>query len=748
MIRLLLRFAKHVAAVMWLVFAFATVAIADDEFVRAGEALASGDATSALAGFDRVARAGGELAEAAHFEQVRLMADQGGAQTVEEAREFLGRYPDSVYADTVRGFLADALIASNRGADAFAVIDTRLAAKAEESPDIWTLRRARALAAAGRPSEALADAYLVTYEGFKNAVVKDARELADELRAKGASARTPTVSRMTELFDRYFDDGWFQTAGWIADRVQAMAPGSDAAQILQMRAVGCVMYRGRWKQATSALTAAKKSQPTSEVARALATIYDTRVGSAAKDDFDMRRALLLGAARVAPGTHVEAEALWASGNMALNEDRFRIAAEDFERAHQVAKTGWIARESLWFGGFAAHLGGDDKNARRLLESLYRFEPDHADADRALYWWGRSAEGAKMPDEAERVYQDLADRYPRTYYGLAAEARLEAMGHGDFRARRWLDNLFLAEAWGSWLGLPTLPENEEQSGGGGDAADAGALAALGGASRTASKPTRGAFAAMRAFAEADQRESLKRHADLVKPLAEKDGSLPYPLSVAYAICGEQLDSIRMADLAARHVRAGALVDPHELVARRQFPMLHSDVIERNAREKNLDPFLMLALVKQESAFQTHAQSWAAARGLMQVIPSTGRYIAKQRGIKGAVDLYDIETNVDFGTWYFARAYHGTGGDVPRTLAGYNAGPGRATRWWGENTGRRYDEVIERIPFDETRHYVKVILRNWEMYQRLYQDRDLQVARDHVFEILARPVAGTDIAFRDD
>ncbi|MCL4235097.1 MAG: lytic transglycosylase domain-containing protein [Deltaproteobacteria bacterium] len=723
-------------------------AFADDEFVRAGEALAAGDTTSALAGFDRVARAGGELAEAAHFEQVRLMADQGGAQTVEEAREFLGRYPDSVYTDTVRGFLADALIAANRGADAFAVIDTRLTDRPEDSPDIWTLRRARALASAGRIHEALADAYLVTHEGFKSPVVADARKLADELRAKGASARTPTPGEMAALFDRYFNDGWFQTAGWIADRVQAMAPGSDTAQILQMRAVGCVMYRGRWKQATSALASAKKSNPTSEIARALATIYDTRVGAAAKDDFDMRRALLLGAARTAPGTYVEAEALWASGNIALNEDRFRIAAQDFERAYQVAKSGWIARESLWFGGFAAHLSGDDKNARRLLETLYRFDPDHADADRALYWWGRSAEGAKMPDEAERVYLDLADGYPRTYYGLAAEARLEAMGHGDFRARRWLDNRFLAEAWGSWLGLPTLPENEEQSGGGGDAADAGALAALAGASRTASKSTRGAFAAMRAFAEADLRDSLKRHADLVRPLSEKDASLPYPLSIAYSLCAEQLDSIRMADLAARHIRAGALVDPHELVARRQFPMLHSDVIERNAREKNLDPFLMLALVKQESAFQTHAQSWAAARGLMQVIPSTGRYIAKQRGIKGSVDLYDIETNVDFGTWYFARAYHGTGGDVPRTLAGYNAGPGRATRWWGENAGRRYDEVIERIPFDETRHYVKVILRNWEMYQRLYQDRDALVARDHVFEILARPVSGTDIAFRDD
>ncbi|MCZ7583316.1 MAG: lytic transglycosylase domain-containing protein [Deltaproteobacteria bacterium] len=215
---------------------------------------------------------------------------------------------------------------------------------------------------------------------------------------------------------------------------------------------------------------------------------------------------------------------------------------------------------------------------------------------------------------------------------------------------------------------------------------------------------------------------------------------------FSLAGDQLESIKLADQAARERRTRKLWDPNDLIARRQFPMLHFDLIEKNAKDKNLDPYLVIALIKQESAFQTEAHSWAGARGLMQVIPPTGRYIARKRGIKN-YNLFEPETSVDFGTWYFARAYHGTGGDAPRTLAGYNAGPGRATRWWGQAVGRTYDETIERIPFDETRYYVKIILRNWEMYQRLYRDQNYPLQRDHVFTVLPRSI-GTEPAYDDN
>ena len=173
----------------------------------------------------------------------------------------------------------------------------------------------------------------------------------------------------------------------------------------------------------------------------------------------------------------------------------------------------------------------------------------------------------------------------------------------------------------------------------------------------------------------------------------------------------------------------------------------DEIRRQAEAAGLDWRLVAALIYQESRFYPNALSKADARGLMQVIPSTGRYIARKRGIKKKYNLFDTETSVDFGTWYFARAFHGTAGDVPRSLAGYNAGPGRATKWWAANVGRTYDEVIERIPFDETRYYVKIILRNWEMYQRLYADREIPPGRENVFALLPRTVE-QEPEYRDD
>lgn len=738
-----------VAAVWPASFALAAdpSATVEQRFMEAHDRLTDEDPVGALVLFTEVAAAGGPLAQAAAFEQIVLMSEQGGSETVRAARAFLTLYPESLFRRRVEASLADALISDGRAADALVVADRVLSESPEDPPDAWSLRRAQALAAVGRADEASALAAMIQWENFKPSVRDPAADLAASLRAAGASAPFPTARDMEAQFDRYYDMEWFITAGWIADRLSQMTPDSEPAKQLKAREVGCLIYRNRWKTAAAALRSVKKLDPQSNIAKAYLLIYDTRVGDLSDQDGDARRTALKAAAALAPGTRAEAEAWWTAGKFALEAGRYKQAASDYTRVFSLLGTGWMAREALWFAGFAHHLGGDDEAAAVAWKRLYEFDPKHADADRALYWWGRAAQGSGDAKTARRLFFDLVEGYPRTYYGLAAEVRLEAMGSPDFRLRWWLDDHVLRAIGGQWLGLPILDAAFEQTGGGGMDFDAGARRALDFAAVRGPVSTRGAFAAIEVLLAGGRFDAARRLCDIAKERAELEPDLPYFLSVAYALTGEQLESIRMADIAAKSVREGRVIDPNRLVARRQWPMLYFDVIERNAREESVDPYLMLALAKQESAFQTHARSWAAAQGLMQVIPSTGRYIAGKRGIKGRYNLFDLETNVDFGTWYFARAYHATGGDAPRSLAGYNAGPGRATRWWGDNPGRSVDEVIELIAFNETRHYVKTILRNWEMYQRLYRDRGWPPDRDHVFAQLLDTV-GSASAVLDD
>ncbi len=131
--------------------------------------------------------------------------------------------------------------------------------------------------------------------------------------------------------------------------------------------------------------------------------------------------------------------------------------------------------------------------------------------------------------------------------------------------------------------------------------------------------------------------------------------------------------------------------------------------------------MAGLIRQESAFWVEARSRADARGLMQVLPATGRELARASGPEGFQPdshLYEAEINIHLGVAFFADMRRRFGEDLPIILSAYNAGPTRAPRW------REFPEVgdmtrfVERIPFAETRGYVKNVLLNREIYSWLY------------------------------
>ena len=151
----------------------------------------------------------------------------------------------------------------------------------------------------------------------------------------------------------------------------------------------------------------------------------------------------------------------------------------------------------------------------------------------------------------------------------------------------------------------------------------------------------------------------------------------------------------------------------------FPLDYWQLITKYAAQHKLDPYLMAALMAQESTFTPEIRSSANAYGLMQVIPATGRTVARQLGIKNFRQsmLTQPETNVRLGMKYFKDMVEQFGGEF-YALAGYNAGPHRVKRWLSENPGLSQDEFIDNIPYPETQTYVKRILGTAEDYRRLY------------------------------
>lgn len=150
----------------------------------------------------------------------------------------------------------------------------------------------------------------------------------------------------------------------------------------------------------------------------------------------------------------------------------------------------------------------------------------------------------------------------------------------------------------------------------------------------------------------------------------------------------------------------------------FPVRHWEIISRQTAGTNLDPTLILGVIRQESAFDQEACSRANARGLMQILPSTGRRLAKQARIVhySVKELYKPETNIVIGTRYLASFLQKYGRTEP-ALAAYNAGGTRADRWLKEFGNADMAEFVERIPFSETRNYVKQVLSNKAHYDLL-------------------------------
>jgi peptidoglycan lytic transglycosylase len=163
------------------------------------------------------------------------------------------------------------------------------------------------------------------------------------------------------------------------------------------------------------------------------------------------------------------------------------------------------------------------------------------------------------------------------------------------------------------------------------------------------------------------------------------------------------------------RGTRTADAYRLV----YPVLYRDLLAAEARRNRLDPALVAALIRQESSFTPRAVSRAGARGLMQVMPDVGRSIARSRGypLWDPALLFDPAANLELGTSHLAAALRQYP-DLTRALAAYNAGDSRVTRW-NRKAGVADPEVFaERIPFEETRDYVRIVQRNVEMYRVLY------------------------------
>ena len=190
--------------------------------------------------------------------------------------------------------------------------------------------------------------------------------------------------------------------------------------------------------------------------------------------------------------------------------------------------------------------------------------------------------------------------------------------------------------------------------------------------------------------------------------------------------EQKRSIALIIILVILILATCLIDScRDDIARIKYPKQYSTYVEHYAKAYDLPPHLVYAVVRTESNFDSNAQSAAGAIGLMQLMPSTFRWITddvlRERLDDGMI--YDPETNVRYGCLYLRRLYDRYG-EWSAALAAYNAGPGRVDAWLDDpamlDEAGRLDPTA--IPTEETRRYVPAVLEAMRQYDQLYAQQN--------------------------
>ncbi|HEY6342219.1 MAG TPA: transglycosylase SLT domain-containing protein [Bryobacteraceae bacterium] len=364
------------------------------------------------------------------------------------------------------------------------------------------------------------------------------------------------------------------------------------------------------------------------------------------------------------------------------EPLYRACYETFSKSPEAADCHW---KVTW-----EHYLRRQPDAGDLLREQLRLFPASNDSDAALYFLGRLAEAAHDSSSAFAYYAEVAREYPNTYFATQARDRLRQLGAGASSpaATQFLNSI----AFPRRMRVETF----EPSGSAALRIERAKLLKSEGLDTWA-------------------REELRFGADTQDQ--------PHLMAMELA----SLDSASRPDQAVRyilHYVNGYLSLPIESAPVQfwtlAFPLPFRADMEHFSKQNGLDLFLVAALVRQESLFDPKIVSYADARGLTQIMPATGRELSRRLklGAYTTAKLFQPSYNLQLGTYYLQSLTEQTGGRVEAALAAYNAGLSRARTWLGWADFQEPAEFIETVPFEQTRTYIQTVLRNADVYRRVY------------------------------
>jgi soluble lytic murein transglycosylase len=587
---------------------------------------------------------------------------------------FAAKYPESIFVNRLPVMIANLSLSQNDPTTALRVLHEHDTGAIASHAD-FQFALARANQMTGKVDEA-ARLYRHIFLSFP--LSSEGQQAKAQLAVVGASAPLTITERRAHA-DALYAGGRYADAG---DEYRALARDSEsdphARDALLVAAAACDFKTKRLSKAE--VDALPDTQDESGARRMYLAVELARN----KDDGGAQQALVTQMEQRFPASPWLAEALYTSANMYLLRKDYPQAIAYYTDLATRFPAHRYAPSSHWKAAWLNYRLGNYSEAAVLFDKQIALYAGGKEIPAALYWRGRLyADEEHQPDMAVAYYRALSRVFEHYYYAQMARARLVELAHVAPADVAMLNNIRPEE-------IPALtddvPEDDEH------------------------------VVKARLLANAGLNEYIPAE------IQAADGSEEWGAfaeAEIYASDGETFRAMRVLKRALPFYTSAPIETIPKGCWKILFPQPYWTAIQQESAKNGLDPYMVASLIRQESEFNPGAISSANAFGLMQLLPSVGRSMAKQEGVKhfNENELFNPETNIKLGTRYLKQTLDKFDGQAPYAFAAYNAGDSRVADWQSIGKYHGMDEFVESIPFTETREYVEAILRNESIYREL-------------------------------
>ncbi len=589
-------------------------------------------------------------------------------------RDFNTRYPDSIFSRDAALAYANALVVSGDSAQAATLLDK---VRRPYRSDI-EFAYGRALLRSGN---AAGGSDVLRHIYFSTPLASEADDAGKLLTASGALGATYALQKARA--DQFAQAKRYRDAAMEYRALQVLASPEDRTSV-DVALAGALHRAGEDRQARQTLES--MAVPAGEI-NAERLFYLSEIARSANDN-DRFLSLMSQMRDTAPNSSYLEQALLSAGNMFLLRNDYDRAIDCYREIVERFPQGKQASYAHWKVAWLNLRQGRADAARKGFEEQIALYPTSPQVPAAVYWRARLAEEEQNSPKARVFYQKLSQRFRNYYYAELARERLQDLKH-------------VGASEGDPI-LEKIPAIQLTS------------------AYTQAEPPADDLRAQKA--RLLQNGGLTEFAIRELRMAADEGGASWATAEMARLYQDNGQYYRALQVLKRAVPSYFAMDLEALPRpywEDLFPRPWWTDLKKYSSSNGLDPFLVASLIRQESEFNPDAISHANAWGLMQVLPSTGKKLARSMKVRYSNEqLLTPNYNLQLGTRYFRELVDHFNGKVEYALAAYNAGTDRVESWLSNGKYRDAQEFVESIPFTETREYVQSVLRNATLYKRLY------------------------------